>query len=68
MTTLRRSVIERYLSPYFFETGTSGGHAVQLSLDVGFEKIFSVEIDERLYNSNVNKFKKEIDEGRVFSF
>lgn len=68
MTTLKKEVITKYLSPYFFETGTSGGDAVRLALEVGFEKIFTVEIDEVLYNRNAESFKKEIEEGRVHMF
>jgi hypothetical protein len=68
ITTLKKEVIERYMSPYFFETGTANGDAVRLALEVGFEKIFSVEIDENLYVENCEKFKKEIEEGRVFLF
>ena len=67
-TTLKKEVIQKYMSPYFFETGTANGDAVRLALEVGFEKIFSVEIDENLYNENCEKFKKEIDEKRVFLF
>jgi hypothetical protein len=67
-TTLPLKVIKKYMSPYFFETGTANADAVRLALEVGFEKIFTIEIDQILYNKNVNKYKKEISEGRVFMF
>lgn len=56
------------MSPYFFETGTADGDAVRLALEVGFEKIFTVEIDEELYKKNIKKYKKEIKAGKVFMF
>lgn len=67
-TTLKKETIIKFLSPYFFETGTLYGDAVRLALDVGFEKIFTVEIDQILFDENTKKFKKEIEEGRVFMF
>lgn len=68
MTTLKKSVLEKYQSPYFFETGTADGSAVELALELNFEKIFSIEIDERLYNENLKKFRHEIEIGRVNLF
>ena len=67
-TTLPPNVIKKYISPYFFETGTANADAVRLALEVGFEKIFTIEIDPILYNKNVKKYKKEIADGRVFMF
>lgn len=68
MTTLKEDVLRKHISPYFFETGTSNGEAVKLAIDLGFEKIFSVEIDEELYKQNIQKFDKEIRESKVFLF
>ena len=64
-TTLRKDVLEKYMSPYFFETGTADGDAVRLAIEMGFEKIYSIEIDERLYIQNCEKFKEFIESGQV---
>jgi hypothetical protein len=64
-TTLRKDVLEKYMSSYFFETGTADGDAVRLAIEMGFEKIYSIEIDERLYIQNCEKFKKFIESGQV---
>ena len=64
-TTLRKDVLEKYMSPYFFETGTADGGAVNLAIEMGFEKIYSIEIDESLYVKNCEKFKKFIESGQV---
>jgi hypothetical protein len=64
-TTLKKNVLEKYLSPYFFETGTANGDAVRQAIEMGFEKIYSIEIDESLYKQNCEKFKEHIDSGRV---
>jgi prepilin-type processing-associated H-X9-DG protein len=67
-TTLPSFVLKDNMSSYFFETGTADGDAVRLALECGFEKIFTVEIDPVLYAKNILKYKKYIDEGRVFMF
>ncbi len=67
-TTLPASVLMDNMSHYFFETGTADGDAVRLALQCGFEKIFTVEIDPVLYAKNILRYKKYIDEGRVFMF
>lgn len=67
-TTLSKEVITKYMSPYFFETGTADGDAVRLALEAGFEKIFTVEIDEELYKKNCERYKKEIEDGIVHMF
>jgi hypothetical protein len=41
----------------FVETGTHLGESVEDALDLGFEKIISVELDDEYYNQCVNKFK-----------
>ena len=51
----------------FFETGTHFGHSVQDALDLGFEKIISVEINDNYYNHCLNAFKDELDK-KVFLF
>lgn len=67
-TTLNKNVLKKYMSPYFFETGTANGAAVKLAIEMGFEKIFTIEIDESLHKENLKKFKEHIESGRVFMF
>jgi len=64
-TTLSKEVLLKYTNPYFLETGTANGDCVRLALEVGFEKIFSIELDEILQNENITNYKSYIDEGRV---
>jgi len=40
----------------FFETGTHHGDSVQDALDLGFERIISIEIDERFYEHCMSRF------------
>jgi hypothetical protein len=68
MTTLKKEVLEKYMSSYFFETGTSNGDGIKIALDSGFEKIFTIEIDEVQYNRVKNIYQKEISEGKLFMF
>lgn len=64
-TTMSEALMKNYSNPYFFETGTADGCGVELALKSGFEKVFSVEIKPDLYEQNVARFKKYIDQGRV---
>ncbi len=64
-TTLSKEVLLKYLNPYFLETGTANGDCVRLALEVGFEKIFSIELDENLQNENIQKYQSFINEGKV---
>jgi hypothetical protein len=67
-TTLSEAVLSKYINPLFFETGTSEGGAVELALRLGFEKVFTVEINPELYARNCVRFKRYIDEGRLHMF
>jgi hypothetical protein len=64
-TTLSKEVLLKYLNPYFLETGTANGDCVKLALEVGFEKIFSIELDELLQNENIQKYQFFINEGKI---
>lgn len=64
-TTLSKQVLTKYLNPYFLETGTANGDCVKLALEVGFEKVFSIELDERLQNENINTYQSYIQEGKL---
>ena len=64
-TTLSKEVLSKYLNPYFLETGTANGDCVRLALEVGFEKIFSIELNNFLQEENIKNYQSFIDEGRV---
>lgn len=64
-TTLSKEVLLKYLNPYFLETGTANGDCVRLALEVGFEKIFSIELDETLQKENICNYQSFINEGKV---
>lgn len=57
--------LEKYINPVFIETGTFGGDGVKKALEAGFEKIYSIEINEKYYKNAMKQFEKEIKEGRV---
>jgi hypothetical protein len=64
-TTLSKEVLSKYLNPYFLETGTANGDCVRLALEIGFEKIFSIELDENLQNENIQKYQSFINEEKI---
>jgi len=51
----------------FFETGTLHGDSVQDALDLGFNKVLSVEINDDNYNHCLDRFEDEINK-KVFLF
>ena len=54
-----KEVFRKYKSDCttFFETGTYLGDSVQYALDLGFERIISVEIEERFYDHCMQRFQ-----------
>ena len=64
-TTLSKEVLSKYKNKNFVETGTLWGEAVEVALECGFEKIYSIEIDPEKVKFNQEKFAKEIEEGIV---
>ena len=60
--TLSSAVLSKYLNPTFVETGTHRGGGVQVALDVGFERIISIEINDNLFAHSQNRF---IENGKV---
>lgn len=51
--------LRKYRNPVFVETGTFMGMTVQKALDVGFERVISIEIDDKLHQDAVAKFADE---------
>jgi hypothetical protein len=53
---LKPDTLKDYVNPVFVETGTYKGEGVQYALDAGFEKIYSIEISQSLYQESCNRF------------
>lgn len=49
----------------FFETGFYKGQSVKAALEMGFEKVYSVELLKEFYDAGCEKFKSEISEGKL---
>jgi len=64
-TTLTKKVLQKYKNDIFVETGTLWGEAIEVALDCGFKKIYSIEIDPQKVKFNREKFNKEIQDGIV---
>ena len=64
-TTLSKSVLGKYKNDIFVETGTLWGEAIEVALECGFKKVYSMEIDPEKVKFNRDKFKKEIEDGTV---
>lgn len=64
-STLSKLVLEKYINPYFIETGTQYGYATAIAIELGFEKIISIELDSKLQENNINTFQNYISNGIV---
>jgi hypothetical protein len=64
-TTLSTAVLSKYKNPYFLETGTANADCVRLALEVGFDKIFSIELDSKLQDDNISRYADKINSGIV---
>lgn len=64
-TTLSEEVLNKYKNSYFCETGTANGDCVNLALNMGFDKVYSIELDEELQKQNKKKYNTFILENRL---
>lgn len=42
---------------YFIETGSYAGDGIQLALESGFQKVYSIELSPNLYRDCINRFR-----------
>lgn len=54
---LSKEILVKYKNRIFVETGTNNGLGVQAALDAGFDKIYSIEFYDKLFEICVEKFK-----------
>jgi hypothetical protein len=57
--------LENYISDVYIETGILYGESIQLALNSGFKKIYAIDINPLFVESNRNRYKKEIEEGKL---
>ncbi|MCP4403196.1 MAG: class I SAM-dependent methyltransferase [bacterium] len=57
--------LSKYWNPVFIETGTRSGDSVKQALKSQFEKIYSIELNERFYEKCRSRFENEIQAGKV---
>lgn len=55
-TTLKSEVLAKYKTNIFVETGTCEGGGVALALSLGFDKIYSIEINLERQLRNMDRF------------
>lgn len=60
-----QSHLKKYNNTIFVETGTFLGNGLQCALNAGFQKCYSIEIHNYLFEKARLRFKKEIKEGKV---
>jgi len=54
---LNKSILSPYKKGIFIETGTYVGEGIKVALDVGFKKIYSIEIDKDYFEENLKRFE-----------
>ena len=58
-TTLSKSVLSKYKNDIFVETGTLWGEAVEVAIECGFKKIYTVDIDPKKVEYSRKNFLKK---------
>lgn len=51
-----KAVFEKYPNKYFIETGSYTGTGIQMAIDAGFEKIYSIELQGSYYENCCLRF------------
>ena len=66
----RKELFSKYKQNHniFFESGTHHGFSVQIAIDLNFDKIISVEIEQEYFLECYDKFIPQISEGKVHLF
>lgn len=63
--SLKKEVLDKYTNKVFIETGTQHGYGIDVALESGFEKIYSIDIDSKYHGASSKKFASYIEEGRI---
>lgn len=63
--SVKLETIKNNMSPYMIETGTYEGNTTKKCIQLGFEKIFTIELQSRLYETSILNLKEYIDNGKV---
>jgi hypothetical protein len=66
--SLTKELLSKHPNRIFVETGTQYGYGIEVAIECGFEKIYSIDIDSKYHFEATKKFEKEIEEGRVQLF
>jgi len=64
--TSSKELFSRYPNPVFIESGSYYGDGVQAALDAGFNNIYSIELDEKLYIYCTDRFKDKMNVNIIF--
>ena len=56
-STLSKEVLEKYKSRIFIETGTGAGEGIQIALDAGFERVYSIESNPDVFKKACERYK-----------
>ena len=51
-----KDIFAKYPNKYFIESGSYTGNGIQMAIDVGFEKIYSIELQESYYENCCLRF------------
>ena len=64
-STLTAAVLSKYTNKNFVETGTLWGDGIELALNSGFEKIYSIDINPDCVAKTKERFSEQVAQGRV---
>ena len=63
--SVRKETLEENINQSLIETGTYLGSTTKLCSDMGFDKVYSIELQDRLYEKSNNNLKEYINSGKI---
>ena len=63
--SIKSVTLKRNLNNILIETGTFLGETTRKSIELGYKKVYTIELQERLYESSKKNLKDLIDADKV---
>lgn len=63
--SVQKETLEKYINRSLIETGTYLGLTTKLCSNIGFDKVYSIELQERLYEKSKKNLKDCIDNNKI---
>lgn len=63
--SVKIETLENNMNQVFIETGTYKGETTSKAVDIGFNKVYTIELQDRLFEESKNNLKDKIEKGKI---